>query len=171
MGKIIIIILFIIAIIEYNTGLITYIIKKIIKHNNNSNFKSTSNSYFNGKINATLLTKNELNFYRQLKTLIDRYDLIIFSKVRIADIISTDSFSEFNKIRSKHIDFVICNQESCPLLFIELDDSTHNNYKNKKNDIKKDNIFYSAGFKIIRIKVQDNYNLEEIENRIKVMIS
>lgn len=152
----------IVAILYYFSGnIIEYFF-----HNNKNDEKEKN--YFEGKLNKTILTKNELNFYNQLKLVTDKYNLIIFCKMRVADLISTNNISEFNKIKSKHIDFTICNKETNPLLFIELDDSTHNNYRNKQNDIKKDNIFYSIGYTIIRLKVKEHYEFDEIENRLSM---
>jgi very-short-patch-repair endonuclease len=145
--------------------IVLYALFKVL-YNNNIILREKSDKYFNGKLNTKILTENELNFYEQLKIITDKHNLIIFSKIRVADLIKTDEITEFNRIKSKHIDFIICKKDTSPILFLELDDSTHNHNKNKQNDIKKDNIFYSVGKKIIRYKVEKAYNFEELENRI-----
>lgn len=81
--------------------------------------------------------------------------------MRLADIISTHSFSDFNKIKSKHIDFTICNNYCSPILFIELDDNSHHNFSTKEKDIKKDYIFESVHAELIRVK------LNEIEPKLQ----
>ncbi len=55
-----------------------------------------------------------------------------------------------NKIKSRHIDFLICDRESTkPLLAIELDGYSHNNY----NRIKRDD-FVDSAYKDIRLPVE-----------------
>jgi len=123
---------------------------------------------FNGVLNKKLLTDNEYTFYNKLKNITDKYELTIFSKVRLADIIKTYNYSDFNKIKSKHIDFVICDKYSNFIKFIELDDSTHNRFKNKENDYKKNEIFKNINIDIIRIKVnEENKKLQELDEALK----
>ena len=119
---------------------------------------------FNGILNTSLLTGNELKYYNKLKETLANTEYIIFSKVRLADLIKTHNYSDFNKIRSKHIDFVICNKETNPLLFIELDDSSHRITKNHENDIKKDIILKKVGINIIRTKIN------ELDNNMNLII-
>lgn len=54
-----------------------------------------------------LLTRNELKFYKQLKKITDKLNLTIFAQVSLYQIIKNKEFKDFNKIRSKSIDFVI----------------------------------------------------------------
>ncbi len=82
----------------------------------------------------SLVTKAELNFYRILNNICNELDCLLFSKVRVADIVKVRSIenrqSYFNRIKSKHIDFVLCDKNHLkPLLCIELDDKSHNNSK------------------------------------------
>lgn len=119
--------------------------------------KKTNNKYnFSGNANKQLLTNTELKFYKQLKSITDKYNLIIFSKVRLADIITTNDYTNFSKIKSKHIDFIITNENTEPILYIELDDPTHI-YKNKQkiNDNKKNIIFESIQKNLIRVKTNE----------------
>lgn len=75
--------------------------------------------------------------------------------------------TDFNKIKSKHIDFTVVNILYEPLLFIELDDKSHNNSKNKENDIKKDYIFKAINENILRVKINEvSEKLLFIENII-----
>lgn len=80
-----------------------------------------------------LLTKNEHNFYQRLKPLVDEYGLHIIVKTRLADLIEVKPLDDkskwaecFNKIKSKHIDFVITEpDEMTAECLIELQDSSH----------------------------------------------
>ena len=123
------------------------------------------NYYFEGKLNNKILTYNELKFFRKLKVITDKYNMLLFPKIRMADIIQTNDYSNFNKIKSKHIDFTICNEKTEPILFIELDDTTHNLNKVKENDKKKDYIMRTLFKKIIRVKLYEiDKELVHIEN-------
>ena len=57
-------------------------------------------------------------------------DCVVLAKVRLADLIEANERhpqwqANFNRIRSKHVDFVLCDNWLRPLLAIELDDSSH----------------------------------------------
>ena len=150
------ILIYILLLILILINIIPYIIKYNKKYNTSFTFYGSTNKY--------ILTKNELSFFYKLKTITDKYDLYIFPKVRLADIINTYNYSDFNKIKSKHIDFTICNKYCSPILFIELDDNSHYRIKRMENDAKKDYIMSNAKANLIRIKVEEvNYKLKEIE--------
>ena len=151
-----------ILIISISLILIIKIIELYLKDRNKNEDKEYT---FKGKLNSKILTNNELSFYKKLKNITDKYDLMIFPKIRLADIITTYNYTDFNKIKSIHIDFTICDKSSKPLLFIELDDSTHNKNKNKENDNKKDYIMQSVSIKILRIKLNEiDVKLNYIDN-------
>lgn len=156
-GAIIVILLFIKLL--YDNGLIF-----------NNNDVQMENKDFKGNINSSLLTDNELNFYNKLKQLTDKFDLLLFSKVRLADIFKSDDYSSFNKIRSKHIDFIITDKNTKPIFFIELDDSTHNKKSNYKRDIEKNEIFEKTNNCIFRVKIDEiNSKLSELEKMLIVL--
>ncbi len=109
------------------------------------------------------MTKAELNFYRILNNICNELDCLLFSKVRVADIVKVRSIenrqSYFNRIKSKHIDFVLCDKNHLkPLLCIELDDKSHNNLKRIERDKFIDEIIDIVGFKVIHIKCSYSYN-------------
>lgn len=123
------------------------------------------NYYFEGKLNTQILTPNELNFFKKLKLITDKYELLLFPRIRMADIIRTDDYSNFNKIKSRKIDFTICNQNTEPILFIELDDPANIWDKTQQdNNKKKDYIMKTLFKKVVRVKVSEiNENLIYIE--------
>ena len=110
---------------------------------------------FSGELNKGILTNNELAFYNKILPIVKKYDYYLFTKIRLADLINTKTYKDFNKIKSKHIDFVITDKETKPILFIELDDKSHLIEKNKQNDIKKNIIFESINGNLIRIKTNE----------------
>lgn len=114
-----------------------------------------------------LLTKNELKFYRILKQITNKLGYSLFCQVSLYQIVNSKNYKDFNKIKSKSIDFVI-TQENCKILLcIELDDSTHKKEKRIERDKFIDNLFKDLGIKLLRISVQNYYNVEELENKIK----
>src|SRR6059058_2191666 len=78
---------------------------------------------------GVLLSPAEINFLRSLQ-LAAREDWLIFSMVRLADIIKvrpkTRKFQSWNtRIQGKHLDFVVCDAETLDIkLAIELEDSS-----------------------------------------------
>lgn len=120
--------------------------KNINKKINYSNFKK-----------IPLLTKKELQQYHLLKAITDDLDLIIFTKVRVADLISVKdgNLGDFNRIKAKHIDFVICNERLKVVCALEIDDSTHQ----RPDRIERD-IFINTLFKSCKIPLIRSYNLK-----------
>ena len=119
-----------------------------------------------------LLTKAEAQFYKALYPLVFKYGLFVCPKVRLADLVlicakGRDYFRAFNMVKSKHVDFAICDISTCRILFVvELDDYTHEFDKNKESDIFKDNLFSEISLKLFRIPVNSSYDLSNIESYI-----
>ena len=134
-----------------------------------SNKENQENQNITGyEKNSYLLTKTELKFYRELINVTNELDLVVFPKIRLADIFKNQSYKEFNKIKSKHIDFLLCEKTNCKIkLAIELDDYTHNKERVIKNDIFKNEIFKQTNLPLIRIMVNNEYNMEELKQKIK----
>ncbi len=114
-----------------------------------------------------LLTKNELKFYRILRQVTNKLDYSLFCQVSLYEIVKSKNYKDFNKIKSKSIDFVI-TQENCKILLcIELDDTSHEKTKRIKRDDFVNQLFKDLDIKLLRIPVQNFYNMEELENKIK----
>lgn len=114
-----------------------------------------------------LLTKNELKFYRILRQVTNKLDYSLFCQVSLYEIVKSKNYKDFNKIKSKSIDFVI-TQENCKILLcIELDDKSHEKTKRIKRDDFVNQLFKDLDIKLLRIPVQNFYNMEELENKIK----
>jgi len=114
-----------------------------------------------------LLTQDELKFYKLLKSITNKNNLNLFSQVALYEIIKSKNIKDFNKIKSKTIDFVITDVNCKIKLCIELDDPTHIKENRQKRDEFVDNLFKELNIKLIRIPVQSYYNLNELENKIK----
>ena len=118
-----------------------------------------------------IMTKTELDFFRNLKKITDELELVIFPQVNLERIIQTknNNNTDRNRIKSRSIDYTIVNNKNCRIIAcIELDDYTHNREKIKKNDEFKNMLFKQVNIPLYRIKVSNNYNLEEIKNNLKI---
>ena len=114
-----------------------------------------------------LLTPNELKFYKLLKQITDKMELSLFCQVAMYELVKCKTQRDFNRIRSKSVDFVITEKNCKIKCCIELDDSTHNRPCRQKRDNVINEIFKTANVKLLRIPVQNFYNMEELENKIK----
>lgn len=120
-----------------------------------------------------LLTKNEWSFHKKLKPIADKMGYTILAKIRLADLIKVktgtpqkDYNKYFSKIRSKHIDFILCNPENlAPILLIELDDPSHKREDRKNRDKFVDNALNTAGYKILHTT-----GGAELENQINTIL-
>lgn len=108
-------------------------------------------------LQGSLLTERELAFYKKLKPISDELQLVICPKVRLADIVKVHNAGKekqtyFNKIQSKHIDFVLCDSEMKIKLLIELDDRSHQQKNRQQSDTFKNELAKQVGVPIVRIK-------------------
>ena len=106
------------------------------------------------ELNETILTERERAFYRILRPIAEQLELQICPKVRVADIVSIKKGTRdwqkwFNKIRSKHVDFLLCDYDMNIVLIIELDDRSHETERAKRSDALKNAIF---GERLVRIR-------------------
>ena len=114
-----------------------------------------------------LLTQTELKFYKVLKQITDELNLVVCPQVTLYQIVHNKNFKDFNKIQNKSIDFVI-TQENCKILLcIELDDASHEKTKRIERDNFVNKLFKDLDIKLLRIPVQNFYNIEELEKKIK----
>lgn len=141
------------------------IINKLPKQKNENIDNKNLSSLYERK--NYLLTQNELKFYKLLKNITDKYNLNLFSQVALYEIIKSKNIKDFNKIKSKTIDFVITDINCKIKLCIELDDPTHIKENRQKRDEFINSLFNELNIILIRIPVQGYYNLSELENKIK----
>ena len=70
--------------------------------------------------------------------------------------------SYLGKIKSKHVDFVICDKNMYIKAIIELDDSSHDTQKGKDRDEFVDTILRSVGYKVIHTRYITNEILDNV---------
>lgn len=115
----------------------------------------------------------ERKFFDVLSQAIEEQGVYIFSKVRLWDIVQiNDSILKRqhfeNRIKSKHVDFLICGDRYIsPLLIIELDDRSHEeNDDVVKRDRFVDKCLETANIDILHIPVKQYYDIEELKTLI-----
>ena len=121
-----------------------------------------------------LLTAAEYRFYRILKERCDHYHLLICPKVRMEDFLYVTDRRNLNQyrgyIKSRHIDFILCDRDLYMLAGVELDDTSHNTSAAEKTDAFKNNVFKKIGVPLYRIPVEPKLYKTRINEIIKDLI-
>lgn len=135
--------------------------KKKSSNGNKHNTVSTNETYLPYR-KKHLLTKTEYQFYNILKPKCDNKNVLICPKVRLEDLAEVTVQKNHMKyrgyIKSRHVDFILCNSNLNVIAAIELDDSSHNQKSAQQVDFFKDNFFKTIGIPLFRIKTVDDYN-------------
>lgn len=124
------------------------------------------------KPTKSLLTPTEHAFYSVLKE-ITPPGLAIFAKVRLPDLLwlpyyTKEKQAHFNRIRAKHVDFVLCDTETlAPRLIIELDDPSHDAADRTERDAFVNGALDAAGFSVMRVPVQQHYHRVNLAATLK----
>ncbi|TDX26795.1 uncharacterized protein DUF2726 [Modicisalibacter xianhensis] len=122
-----------------------------------------------------LFTKAEWRFYRSLKQATEP-ELLIFAKVRIADVLSVHGpkarsqgwWKAFTRISSKHVDFVLCRPSTGEILCaIELDDRSHTKRDRQQRDQFVNRAFAAAALPLLRIPTQRQYDTRELREFVR----
>ena len=131
---------------------------------------SSSNEYPYESINK-LFSPAERSFYGVLTQAIGD-EIVLLAKVLVADILKptkglsrSDWQKAFNRISSKHFDYVLCSKDSLSIIaVIELDDKSHSQHKRIERDLLLDKACESANLKLFRFKAAKSYSTSEIRN-------
>lgn len=126
----------------------------------------------NYKMKEEFITENELKLYKVLKKVAYELKLDIFTQVALNRILEINNRRKQqqlkNRIDRKSIDFVLYDERTKKIICcIELDDPTHEREDRIERDLFLDKIFKDT-IKLIRIKVQNYYDYNEILTMIKV---
>jgi len=98
----------------------------------------------------------------------------VMCKVRLADVIAVKKGIKnperqrlFNSILSKHVDFVLCDNDRVTAQYvIELDDKSHEDEERQDRDSFVDQVMQSAGIPIFHFSAKRGYSIEEIRKVI-----
>ena len=119
------------------------------------------------------LSPSELSFHRILDQIVGN-KAIICPKVSLKDIFfvtdrdRSKQTTYSNKIDRKHVDFLLCSKDSLkPICGIELDDSSHKREDRIIRDKFFEQVFVTAGLKLIRFENKKSYSLSEIEAKMQ----
>jgi hypothetical protein len=88
----------------------------------------------------------------------------VYVKVRLADVFTPSGkgksyMSDFNRISSKHVDFLVCDKATMkPIYAIELDDKSHLSEKSKKRDDFVDKLYTQTGLRLVRVQARKDYS-------------
>jgi hypothetical protein len=117
-------------------------------------------------------SQTERSFYGVLAKAVAG-EFVVFSKVRLADLIYVEKGSgakqaHFNRIQSKHVDFVLCTPDKIqPVLVIELDDSSHERQDRRDRDAFVDDAFAAAKLPILHVPAKQKYSPLELKAAIE----
>lgn len=116
-----------------------------------------------------MLTPSEKRFYNVLRKVVAPH--AVLAKVRLADLVEADERhllrkSNFEHIKSRHIDFVICDAALSPLIAVELDDSSHQRPDRVARDREVNRILEIASLPILRVPVRRTYDGADIAKQL-----
>jgi len=112
---------------------------------------------------SLFVNRSELAFFHSLRRVLPR-EYHLHSKVRLEDIVRVKKtikgqahWQLRGRVKSRHVDYLITDDDGVPKAAIELDGSSHN--KDALNaDILKDGIFEAVGLPLIRVRSGVNYS-------------
>jgi hypothetical protein len=120
-----------------------------------------------------LFTPAERVFLAVLETALGN-QFRVLGKVRLADVIKVKPGLDggarqqaFNRIQSKHLDFVVCNPQDLSVQFVvELDDSSHQKAKRQARDEFLDQALAAADVPVFHFPVKRTYSAQEIQSAL-----
>lgn len=101
-------------------------------------------------------------------------DYIILGKIRVADIIAVKPTKNrslrqksFNRISSKHFDFVLCDKNDLSVqCVIELDDKSHQKNKRQQRDQFLDELCQAVKLTLVRFAVKRSYVVSQVRDSL-----
>lgn len=128
--------------------------------------ESKTQNYSESYQKKYLLTRNEWHEYKKLRNYAEAAGLQICPKVRLLDIIEPRKGENYRsllaKIQSKHVDFLICDQDLRIKGILELDDGSHDQKDRIQRDAFVDEILTSVGYKVIHTRSITETTLEPL---------
>jgi hypothetical protein len=119
-----------------------------------------------------MLSPSAINFFRTLQ-LAAREDWLIFSMVRLADVIKVrpktrKSLVWNSRIQGKHLDFVVCDYETLEVkLAILLEDPNLPKSQRRARDNFVNVALTAAGVPLLRVRVREKYETAAVRKDIE----
>lgn len=121
------------------------------------------------ELREAVLTRTEKRFYEALRAAVGT-TYVVFAQVRVADVLQVPKGLErprartaFNRISSKHFDFLICEPTSYEIhAAVELDDKSHQRADQTQRDSFLNEAANSADLLLIRFEAQRTYDVDAI---------
>lgn len=115
---------------------------------------------------SLFVNKSERAFFIILSQQLS-YDYLLMAKTRLEDVIGVRKtlrdpkllWSLRGRVKSRHVDFLICARNGTPLMAIELDGSSHGSADAENGDDLKDRIFRAAGLPFVRVSTRDDFDV------------
>ncbi len=159
---------------RYSKGLSLF--EELIRHLFANSTNKTSRSYDedNYESKETLNSPAEQNFQGVLEDVLDQRLYTLNGKTRLADILKVKNGihqnreqSAFNRIKSKHVDFVITEKHSSRIVgVIELDDRSHQREDRRKRDKLVDQWLKGAGIPILHYPCRRDYSFVDLQRAL-----
>ncbi len=122
------------------------------------------------RLRPYFFNKSETAFFLELNNSLPP-NFHIFPKVRMIDFIepTNHDYKWRNKIWSRHVDFLICDQYFKPITAIEVNGGYHNTEKQREKDWGKREILESALIPLVSVNVGADFKsaIELIKSRLK----
>lgn len=116
-----------------------------------------------------LMTLNEKAQFRKLQAWAQSRGVIVFSKVRLLDLITPrkgqDNYKGLLwKIQVKHVDFVICDKDIRVKCIIEVNDNSHKRADRSERDQFVTDVLTACGYKVIQTYNVTDEQLDQLCN-------
>ena len=125
----------------------------------------------------SLLSPAERSFFGVLQQALQG-EFTPVAKVRLVDILQVQRglsaqrrAAAFNRVSSKHADFVICASDTFRVIgVIELDDKSHRGESRQRRDQFLDAALAAAGIPVLHVPAQRSYSIQDVRNRLASLL-
>lgn len=126
----------------------------------------------------SLLSPAERSFFGVLQQALQG-EFTPLAKVRLADILRVHRSisaqrraAAFNRVSSKHSDFVICATDTFHVIaVVELDDKSHRGEARQRRDQFLDAALAAAGIPVLHISGQRSYSIQDVRSRLASLLT
>ncbi len=118
------------------------------------------------KINC-LMTNTELKYFTAIKSILGSTPYILQPQVSLSSIVKRAEIHKYQSELSRIVDFCVFSAEYCPLLVIEINDSSHLKKTRKDRDEKVKYILKSAKIPLLTIWTNEKFSIKQIAQSLK----